>query len=106
MTNLYSFCIFYFVRSGYVYLPGNSGGTFWLAGVDGYGWSSRGTSTRRDGAAIPSGRHLYFNTTGVNPSAGPNERFHAFPLRCLSTVLVHIKWPTSFPCNYFTFDVL
>ena len=72
-----------FVRSGNVNLPGVSGATFRNAGINGYGWSSRGSSTRNDGAAIPSGYNLEFNATGVNPSNGPNERWHGFPLRCL-----------------------
>ena len=77
----------YFVRSGYVLLPGVSGATFRDAGVLGYGWSSRGSSTRYDGVATPSAYYLLFNATGVTPSHGPYERWLSFPLRCLSTVL-------------------
>ena len=77
----------YFVRSGYVYLPGVSGATFRGAGIYGYDWSSRASSTRSDGAAIPSAYYLDFNASTVHPSFGPYERWRGFPLRCLSTVL-------------------
>ena len=72
-----------FVRSGNVNLPGVSGATFRNAGINGYGWSSRASSTRYDGSAIPSAYNLEFNASAVNPSNGPNERWHSFPLRCL-----------------------
>jgi len=72
------------VRSGYIH-PGD--GTFRVAGIDGDGWSSRGSSTRYDGAAIPSGYVLGFNVSAVYPSGGPLERWHGASLRCLSTVL-------------------
>lgn len=71
-----------FVRSGNVNLPGVSGATFRNAGINGYDWSSRASSTRNDGAAIPSAYNLEFNASTVNPSNGPNERWHGFPLRC------------------------
>ena len=77
----------YFVRSGYVFLPGVSGDTFRYAGIDGYDWSSRASSTRYDGAAIPSAYSLDFYASTAHPSNGPYERWHGFPLRCLSTVL-------------------
>ena len=76
-----------FVRSGYVNLPGVSGATFRNAGINGYGWSSRASSTRYDGSAIPSAYNLEFNASAVDPSNGPNERWLGFSLRCLSTVL-------------------
>jgi hypothetical protein len=76
-----------FVRSGNVFLPGVSGATFSLASVHGYNWSSRASSTRHDGAAIPSAYRLGFNATDVRTSDGPYERWLGFPLRCLSTVL-------------------
>ncbi len=75
------------VRSGYVNLPGVSGATLRNAGIDGYGWSSRASSTRSDGAAIPSAYNLAFGPSDVNPSGGPYERLYGFSLRCLSTVL-------------------
>jgi len=68
----------YFVRSGYVYLP-STAGTLRNAGIDGIYWSSR------SGAATYA-YDLGFNATGAFPSAGPNSRWHGFPLRCLSTV--------------------
>ncbi len=77
----------YFVRSGHVYLPGVSGTGFGRAGLRGYGWSSRASSTRNDGAAIPSGYGLVFSNSVVTPSHGPDERYLGLPLRCLSTVL-------------------
>ncbi len=76
----------YFVRSGYVD-PSVSAGTFRYAGILGYWWSSRGSSTRYDGVATPSAYVLNFNATGVYPSAGPHNRYLGFSLRCLSTVL-------------------
>ena len=77
----------YFVRSGYVNLPGISGATFRVAGIRGLYWSSRARSTRWDGSAIRSGYYLSFIAPGVVPSSGPDERWLGFPLRCLSTVL-------------------
>ena len=74
----------YFVRGGDL---GPYDGKSWDAGRIGYGWSSRGSSTRYDGVAIPSAYNLYFGATGVSPSGGPNHRYYGFPLRCLSTVL-------------------
>ena len=68
-----------FVRSGWVYLP-NSAGTLRGAGLGADYWSSRG-----DDAA--NAYSLYFGATGANPSSGPSIRWHALPLRCLSTVL-------------------
>jgi len=62
-------------------------GKSWNPGQDGYDWSSRASSTRYDGAAIPSAYYLGFNATGVYPSSGPFNRYLGFPLRCLSTVL-------------------
>ncbi len=86
--NLYSVHKFnFFVRSGYMNLPGVSGATLRDAGSIGYWWSSRGSSTRFDGVATPSAYVFAFSGTGVNPSHGPGDRYHGFPLRCLSTVL-------------------
>ena len=76
-----------FVRSGYVYLPGVSGATFRGAGIYGHWWSSRASSTRYDGSAIPSAYYLVFDPSAVYPSDGPSDRWYAFPLRRLSTVL-------------------
>ena len=75
------------MRSGFVVLPGVSGTTFWYAGIYGYWWSSRASSTRNDGAAIPSAYYLVFYASTVYPSDGPYERYFGRPLRCLSTVL-------------------
>ena len=75
------------MRGGFINLPSRNGGTFLDAGIYGDWWSSRGSSTRTDGSAIPSAYVLYFTTTGVGPSAGPHTRYAGFPLRCLSTVL-------------------
>ena len=74
----------YFVRSGNL---SPHDGKSWHAGQGGLYWSWRGSSTRYDGTAIPSAYYLEFNVTGVYPSRGPLERWHGFPLRCLSTVL-------------------
>lgn len=68
------------MRSGYINI---NTGRLKVAGQNGYDWSSRASSTRWDGASVPSGYNLNFNATGVNPSNGPNERWHGFPLRCL-----------------------
>ncbi len=77
-------CTTYFVRSG-ILSPDN--GKFWDAGLNGYWWSSRGSSTRWDGVTTPSGYYLTFDATGVYPSTGPSNRWYGLPLRCLSTVL-------------------
>ncbi len=76
----------YFVRSGYIYLP-NTAGTFKEAGQNGSWWSSRASSTRYDGAQIPSAYFLSLDNNLTNTSAGPYIRYNGFPLRCLSTVL-------------------
>lgn len=68
------------MRSGYINI---NAGRLKVAGQNGYDWSSRASSKRYDGASVPSGYNLNFNATGVNPSNGPNERWHGFPLRCL-----------------------
>ena len=70
----------YFVRSGYMTLPGVSGATFRYAGGVGDWWSSRAV-------AATTAYRLDFNATAVYPSNGPAGRWHGFPLRCLSTVL-------------------
>ena len=36
---------------------------------------------------LPSAYYFEFNVMGAYPSRGPLERWHGFPLRCLSTVL-------------------
>ncbi len=74
----------YFVRSGDL---GPDNGKSWYAGQHGYWWSSRGSSTRYDGVTTPSAYNLHFYATGVDPSAGPDNRWLGFSLRCLSTVL-------------------
>ncbi len=64
-----------FVRSGYVNLP-NTAGTLRNAGINADYWSSRAD-------AATNAYNLNFNATAVNPSNGPNNRWHGFPLRCL-----------------------
>ena len=71
------------MRSG---ILGPSDGKFWHAALSGDWWSSRGADKRYDGAAVLSAYYLNF-TTAVHSSNGPDARFVAFPLRCLSTVL-------------------
>ena len=75
------------MRSGNIYLPGESGATLRTAGLNADYWSSRESSTHYDGTAVLSGYHLNFGATGVYPSAGPRERWRGYSLRCLSTVL-------------------
>ena len=77
-------CLSIFVRSGNL-RPDD--GKSWNAGQDGYVWSSRGSSTRSDGATMPSAYYFAFNAVGVYPSLGPTDRWFGHPLRCLSTVL-------------------
>ena len=76
----------HFVRSGDVELPITTG-TFRFAGAYGIYWSSRASSASANGTTIPSAYYLDFGPSAVGPSGGPNVRWHAFPLRCLSTVL-------------------
>ena len=76
----------FFVRSGYVYLPGTDDATYGAA-LYGYYWSSRGSDSRYDNVATASAYALNFGVTGVTASHGPTNRYSAFPLRCLSTVL-------------------
>ena len=67
-----------FVRSGDFYLA-NTSGIFRAAGQYGRYWSSRTN-------IATTAYNLLFDTT-VYPSRGPSAYYHAFPLRCLSTVL-------------------
>jgi len=67
------------VRSGYVDLP-ITAGTLRYAGARGYNRSSRSGD-------IANAYYLRFDATPVFPSYGPYDRYIAFPLRCLSTVL-------------------
>ena len=78
--------LLYFVRSGRLNLIVTAG-AFGYAGFHGYWWSSRGSSTRYDGVTIPSAYNLVFYASTVYPSGGPSNRYNAFPLRYLSTVL-------------------
>ena len=68
------------MRSGYIFLPGSSGGTFMGAGLRGHGWSSRTWTL------VEAAYDLKFDASNVNASTDTN-RYYAFPLRCLSTVL-------------------
>ncbi len=74
------------MRSGYIYLTDDNGT---LVGIshDGHWWSLRGSSTNASGNANPSAYYLLLGSTDIYPSAGPLNRYAAFPLRCLSTVL-------------------
>ena len=76
-----------FVRSGYISLSGHDGATFWYAGQWGYDSTSRATTVRYDNANISSSYYFNFNSINTYSSGGPNDRWYAFPLRCLSTVL-------------------
>ncbi len=79
-----------FVRSGNVD-PTVAAGTFRNAGINGYDWSSRGSSTHANGSAIPSAYNLNFNATTAYPSNGPNERYIGLPLRCLDFATVRCR---------------
>jgi len=69
-----------FVRSGFVDLP-NTDGTLRYTGTNSDYWSSRSYLT-------PIFAYYFDNNPdGVYSSGGPNNRWYAFPLRCLSTVL-------------------
>ena len=74
------------MRSGYIYLL-DTDNTLRNASIAADDWSSRGSDTRYDSVSVPSAYDIAFNTDAVYSSFGPNERWHAFPLRCLSTVL-------------------
>ncbi len=73
------------MRSGHVG-PSYSAGNFRDAGSGGLWWSSRGADNVWGSAGL-GGYYLIFNATSVNSSNGPNSRYYAFSLRCLSTVL-------------------
>ena len=73
-----------FVRSGQVFLPGADNTTFRAAGNIGYSWPSRVSSS----TTLAYNLKLDVNT--FDPS-DDSPRYASFPLRCLSTVLVHIK---------------
>ena len=80
-----------FVRSGWINTLGvnfnGTGNTYIDAGAGGVWWSSRGSSTNAEGSSILSAYDLWVQAAAILPSFGPVARHHAFPLRCLSTVL-------------------
>ena len=59
----------YFVRSGII-TPPNTNGTLRYVGFGGWDWSSRGSSTRDDGATFPGSYYFSFSNSVV-PSRGP-----------------------------------
>ena len=71
---------FYFVRSGDIELY-NEAGTLKYGSVSGSDWSSRTANT------LATAYRLGLNATVSLPSAGPSQRYYAYSLRCLSTVL-------------------
>ena len=73
------------MRSGLINLPGISGATFRNAGQWGFGWSSRAAAYTSSTSATVY--FLQIEPSVVIPSYGPTNRWHSFPLRCLSTVL-------------------
>ncbi len=79
------------MRSGYIDLPGGNDGALRYTNASGHIWSSRGSTVRNDNITALSGYDLHFNVVNVASSFGPNDRWHGFPLRCLSTVLGHIE---------------
>ena len=74
------------MRSGWLY-PSILTGVFRHAGAGSVWWSAGGTDTRADGTAGPSAYDLYIYLNTINPSHYNSDRYAAFPLRCLSTVL-------------------
>ena len=73
-----------FVRSGYINLN-NLAGSARHVGDIGYGWPR--VAVTFASIADTTAYFLDLNTTGVNPSNGPVNRWAGFPLRCLSTAL-------------------
>ena len=67
------------MRSGYLNVE-HTVGSLRHAGSNSGNWSSWGVGEI-------NAYYLAFYADGVGPSHGPNARYHAFPLRCLSTVL-------------------
>ncbi len=78
------------MRSGQVNLSASTG-ALRDDGIDGYWWTSHGSSKRFDNVSAPSAYNLNFDATRLYPSAGPDNRWFALPLRCLSTVLDMIE---------------
>ncbi len=76
-----------FVRSGDIALT-NTTGVLKNASISGYNWPSRAV----DYATSANAYYLVFNASEVFSSGGPTDRYYAFPLRCLSTVLDMEKW--------------
>ena len=73
------------MRSGRIYPIGVDGKTFGYTN-EGFGWSSRTSTTNTLTYTV------YLNEDIVRPSSGPYNRWHGFPLRCLSTVLDYVEW--------------
>ena len=76
--NCASVLYLYFVRSGNIYLPGNTGALA-SVGTGGIYWSLRAYTTSTDAYNLVI-------TSGVN-SSSEGVRYVGFSLRCLSTVL-------------------
>ncbi len=69
-----------FVRSGYIRLDYDSLRNFSLTG---YGWSNTATTYYGAGTWDANAYTLAFDAGTVYPSNGPNNRWQAFPVRCL-----------------------
>ncbi len=70
-----------FVRSGFIYYLYGSARDLSFAS---YYWSTTTSTVYDTGSNGIAGYYLRFNTSNVNSSRGPNDRYFAFPIRCLA----------------------
>lgn len=69
------------MRSGYITIV-RQAGTLRYVNYYGHNWSIVTTSKHADGLTVPSAYYFDIsNAAGVNPSAGPQQRWYGFPLR-------------------------
>ena len=76
----------FFVRSGVIALKY---GSLRDTAMNGDDWSR--ASVKYSSATNAKAHRLYFNEFDVNPSHGPYERSHGFPVRCLVYKLCFVR---------------
>ena len=75
------------MRSGGI-ATGHSTGTTWDLGSAGYFWSLTTASKIQEKPGLGAYRLIFYQTS-ANPSFGPDRRWYAFPLHCLSLLLLY-----------------
>lgn len=69
------------VRSGYT---GQNYASMRVLGLSSYYWSATSSPNLANQVARLAGYDFYFIASGIRPSNGPDDRWYAFPIRCLA----------------------